>query len=350
MSYKVSVEEVKVYPHPNPKTDKLELVKIGDQQYVVAKGLYVTGDLAVAIPKNSIVDHPVYIREWGEYLQGPDKNKVGFKIMMGQESQGIIVKEDLVKEITGKNITEFEVGVDISNLLHVKQYLTPIPKELEDTVEAYTGTLKKEIKHDCKYPAVYLDKFAEGELVTITSKLHGSQVNIILDPSESISSKGLWQQGLVFKAGVDNIYTKAYNNFANDEAVATEFINVINNYVNKESGSQLHIVGEVVPIFNGFSYGHTEPTLYIFAVYVDGVSVDLQHFRHIPGINIVPELYRGAFHPIITMEISNSFAQQKVCPLDGITPNEGVVVSNGVHYMKDKNLKFMGKHGNEEGT
>ena len=63
MTYKVSVECVQVYPHPN--ADKLELVGIGDNQYVVQKGLYKTNDLAVAIPKNSIVSHPVFIREWG---------------------------------------------------------------------------------------------------------------------------------------------------------------------------------------------------------------------------------------------------------------------------------------------
>jgi RNA ligase (TIGR02306 family) len=347
MTYKVSVEEVKVYPHPNPKTDKLELVKIGDQQYVVAKGLYVTGDLAVAIPKNSIVDHPVYTREWGEYLQGPDKNKVGFKIMMGQESQGIIVKEDLFKEIVGHDIKHFIIGADISNLLHVKQYVAPIPVELQDTVEAYTGTLKREIKHDCKYPVVYLDKFAEGELVTITSKLHGSQVNIIYNQETLISTKGLWDKGLVFKQGVKNVYTEAWFNF---KGWSNIWDILIPKFEFNPYRDQIQLVGEVVPIFSGFSYGHTEPTLYMFALYLNGVSVDLINFRHIHGINIVPELYRGAFHPITTMEISNGFAQQKVCPLDGVTPNEGVVVSNGRHYMKDKNLKFMGKHGNEEGT
>ena len=87
MLYKVCVEEVKVYHHPDPETTSLELVGIGEQQYVVQKGLYITGDKAVAIPKNSIVKHPVFIREWGVYLQGKEGNKVGFKIMRGQESQ-----------------------------------------------------------------------------------------------------------------------------------------------------------------------------------------------------------------------------------------------------------------------
>lgn len=347
MSYKVSVEEVKVYPHPNPKTDKLELVKIGDQQYVVGKGLYVTGDLAVAIPKNSIVDHPVYTREWGEYLQGPNSNKVGFKIMMGQESQGIVVKEDLIKKITGRDITEFEVGVDISDLLHVKQYVAPIPKELEDTVEAYTGTLIREIKHDCKYASVYLAKFVECELVTITSKLHGSQVNIIYNKETLITSKGLWDKGLVFKQGIKNVYSEAWHHF---NGWTNIWDVLIDKFDFNPFRDQIQLVGEVVPIFSGFSYGNDKPALYIFAVYLNGVSIDLQHFRHIPGINIVPEMYRGPFDPTTTLEIANNFAQQATCPIDGKTLNEGVVISNGRHYIKVKNDKFMKKHGNEEGN
>lgn len=349
MSYKVSVEHVQVYPHPN--AELLELVAIGDSQYVVQKGLYVTGDKAVAIPKNSVVSHPVFIREWEEYLQGAEHNRVGFKIMRGQESQGIVVREDLVKEITQCDINDFEVGKDISWHLGVKQYIAPVPDELKDTVEAYTGTLIKDIKHDCKYASVYLDKFVEGEPITITSKLHGSQVNIFWDKPDIncyYSSKGLWQQGLVFKEGVDNVYTKAWYNFAST-IHCTKFWDKLSEITNSDiTKQQVHIVGEVVGITGGFNYGKTEPTLYMFAVYVNGVIVDLINFRSILNINIVPELYRGPFDSTTTLEIANNFAQQATCPIDGKTLNEGVVVSNGRHYIKAKNDKFMKKHGTVE--
>jgi RNA ligase (TIGR02306 family) len=356
MTYKVSVEHVQVYPHPN--ADNLELVAIGDNQYVVQKGLYVTGDLAVAIPKNSVVSHAVFIREWGEYLQGPDKNRVGFKLMRGQESQGIVVREDLVKEITGKDIKDFEVGVDISDLLHVKQYVAPVPTELQNTVEAYTGKqFTRNINHDCKYAVVNLSKFVEGEPITITSKLHGSQFNIlwnhesdtkVADRTLKYSTKGLWDKGLVFKQDVNNNYIEAWHNFTSTmQSIA--FWDTLSELINADIfDQQVHLVGEVVSMFKGFDYGNTEPTLYLFAVYVNGVSIDLINFRSIPNINLVPELYRGPFDPILTMDIANNFAQQAVCPLDGITLNEGVVVSNGKHYIKAKNDKFMKKFGKHE--
>jgi len=356
--YKVSVEQVQVYPHPN--ADNLELIAIGDSQYVVQKRLYVTGDLAVAIPKNSVVSHPVFIREWGEYLQGPDKNRVGFKLMRGQESQGIVVREDLVKEITNKHITEFEVGVDISNELGVKQYIAPVPPELQNTVEAYTGKqFTRNINHDCKYAAVNLSKFVEGEPITITSKLHGSQFNILWnhEPDTKVadrvlrySTKGLWEKGLVFKQGITNSYIEAWYNYTGvtgSVMLWDKLSEVTNSDIFQQ---QVHIVGEVVPIFKGFDYGNEQPTLYLFAVYVNGVSIDLINFRSIPNINIVPELYRGPFDPITTLEIANNFAQQATCPIDGKTLNEGVVVSNGRHYIKVKNDKFMKKHGTVEGN
>lgn len=349
--YKVSVEEVQVYPHSN--ADNLELVGIGDNQYVVQKGLYVTGDLAVAIPKNSIVNHPVFIREWGEYLQGKDGNRVGFKIMRGQESQGIVVREDLVKEITGKDITDFEIGVDISEELSVKQYIAPIPDELKGTVETYTGTLIRDIKHDCKYASVYLDRFVNGEPITITSKLHGSQINIFWDNPNSkcyYSTKGLWHQGMVFKEGIDNVYTKAWYNFASSTHL-TKFWDKLSEITKLDiTKQQVHLIGEVVPMFKGFNYGHTQPTLYLFAVYVNGVSVDLINFTGIRDFNMVPELYMGLFDPIETLDIANQFAQEATCLIDNKTLNEGVVVSNGRHYIKVKNDKFMKKHGKDESS
>lgn len=356
MSYKVSVELVQVYPHPN--ADNLELVAIGDSQYVVEKGLYVTGDLAVAIPKNSVVNHPVYTREWGEYLQGPNGDRVGFKLMRGQESQGIVVREDLVKEITGKDIKDFEIGVDISDLLHVKQYIPEVPDSIKDTVEVYKGkSFKRDIKQDCKYASVYLDRFVEGELITITSKLHGTQINVLWNytkeeqetcPSLIYSSKGLWNNGLVFKEDVDNVYSKGWSNMFRTPFDSVQFWDRLTSIKGSNIfDSQVQIIGEVVGVTGGFSYSYTEPTMFLYSVYIDGVSVDLIKLRDL-DINIVPELYRGPFDPTLTLEIANNFAQQATCPLDGKTLNEGVVISNGRLYIKVKNDKFMKKHGKEE--
>lgn len=347
--FKVSVENVKVYPHPTG--DNLELVAIGEQQYVVQKGLYNTGDKAVAVPKGALLTYPILLQEWNKYLQGADKNIVGFVILRGQESQGIVIREDILSQL-GYNINDFEVGQDISNLLGISKYIPEIPDNLKDSVEVYSGpNLVRDIKHDCKYPTVYIDRFKDDELVTITSKLHGSQLNAILtelDKPAVISSKGLWDQGLVFKDTANNIYTKAWNNFVNNDHIASDFVEVLLKFIDKTKFSQIQIVGEVVFAIKGFSYGKTEPTLYLFAVYIDGVAVDLINFRSIPNINIVPELYRGPFNKQRTLEHANLFAEYPTCPLDGVTLNEGVVISNGRHYIKIKNERFMKKHGTNE--
>lgn len=358
MLYKVCVEEVKVYPHPDPETTSLELVGIGEQQYVVQKGLYVTGDKAVAIPKNSIVKHPVFIREWGQYLQGKEGNKVGFKIMRGQESQGIVVREDLFKEITGVNLNTLELGTDVTGLLGVEKYIPEVPDEIKNTVEVYNGKpFKKDIKHDCKYASVYLDKFVEDELVTITSKLHGTQVNVLWNydkqeqeqsPSLIFTSKGLWDNGLVFKEDVDNVYSKGWSNMFRTSFASVQFWDKLTSIKGCNIfDSQVQLVGEVVNTIKGFNYGFKEPTMFLYSVYIDGVYIDLNNFRDI-NINIVPELYRGPFNSITTLDIANNFAQQSVCVLDGVTPNEGVVISNGKHFIKVKNDRFMKKHGKDE--
>lgn len=367
MTYKVCVEQVKVYPHPDPETTSLELVGIGEQQYVVEKGLYKTGDKAVAIPKNSIVSHPVFIREWGQYLQGKEGNKVGFKMMRNQESQGIVVREDLFTEITDKTFKDFEVGVDISDVLGVTKYIPEVPDNIKGTVEVYDGSpFNRDIKHDCKYPVASLYKFSEGELVTITSKLHGTQINVLWNYPDNLddqlfddtvedrilrfSSKGLWDRGFVFKRYVDNVYSKAWSNVFRKPFINATFWDRLSEIKGSNIfRSQVQIIGEVVGVTGGFSYGFTEPTMFIYSIYIDGVSVDLIKLRDL-DINIVPELYRGPFDPILTIDIANEFAQQKECPLDGTTLNEGVVITNGKHFIKVKNDKFMKKHGKEEGN
>lgn len=347
--FKVSVQEV--YPSVHPNADNLELISLDGRQYVVQKGLYNPGDKALAIPKGALLDHPVFLREWGMYLNGPNSNIVGNKIFRGKESEGIVVREDLLQEM-GFNINDFELNVDVSAILGISKYIPPVPEALNDSVEPYTGSISKSIKHDCKYAIVYADRFTNGDNITITSKLNGTQINVIKVPGERtvVSSKGLWDDGLVFKKGTNNIYDQAWQNMFSEDFTLNMFMaqlsNIINNDVNDH---ELQIIGEVVPAIKGFNYGLTKPTLYIYSIYVNGYYIDLSLLRRLPNINIVPELYRGVYDEN-TLELANNFAQQPVCPIDGTTVNEGVVLSNGKHFIKSKNIKFMNKHGKDETT
>lgn len=349
--YKVSVEYVNVYPHPN--ADLLELVGIGEHQYVVQKGIYKSGDKGIAVPKNSVLTHPIMLEEWGKYLKGPNKDRVGFITLREQESEGIVIPNNVLNQMD-YDINDFEVGIDVSKVLGINKYIPEIPDVIKNTVEVFPYDLKHDIKHDCKYPAVYLDKFKEGQDITITSKLHGSQINIIwLHNKTYISSKGLWDQGLVFKQNVDNVYSKAWTNtiqYSNRSPDGKSLSSVLSDICNKDvSNCVVQIIGEVTPFKGCFNYGLTEPIVYIYAIYVDGVYIDLNVLRRTTNLYFVPELYRGPFD-VNTIEIANNFAQQEVCPLDGKTLNEGVVISNGYKFIKVKNNRFMKKHGKDETT
>lgn len=353
--FKVSVQ--KVYPKIHPNADKLELIVLNNRQYVVGKGLYEQGDLAVAIPKGALLTHPVFLREWGEYLNGKDGNIVGSKVFRGQESEGIVVRQDLLLEM-GFDINKFELDVDISDILGITKYIPPISNELSGSVEVYTGSLVKSIEHDCKYAAVYADKFVEGEDITITPKLHGTQINVIVIPNERtiISSKGLWDQGLIFKEDVDNIYTKAWNNFnktclLNDVHTGCSFWQTLSEIISDDIfNHQVQIIGEVIPTIKGFSYGHTEPTMYVYSIYIDGVYTDLTLLRRLNKVNVIPLIYKGVYNPETSLNLANLLAQKETSFLDNTTLNEGVVLSNGKYFIKFKNEKFLKKHLSDETT
>jgi RNA ligase (TIGR02306 family) len=351
MLYKVSVEHVDVCPHPS--ADRLDIVAIGDHQYVVAKDTYKNGDKGIAVPKNSVLSHPIMLEEWGKYLKGPNSDRVGFVTLKEQESEGIVIPNEVLNKM-GFDIDDFEIGVDISRVLGITKYVPEVPDNLKDSVESFNRDLKWDIKHDCKYPSVYLNRFKESQDVTITSKLHGSQINIIwVDGKKYISSKGLWDQGLVFKQDVDNIYTKAYTNSIGDKNWEYNYMS-FKSILSQEYGKNVddcvvQVIGEVIPYIKGFNYGLDNPVVYIYSVYVNGTYIDLNVLRRTTNLYFVPELYRGPF-TLDLIDIANNFAQQDVCVLDGKTLNEGVVLSNGKHYIKVKNDKFMKKFGKYEGN
>lgn len=57
--WKVSVEEVEIFEHPN--ADKMEIARVGMYGLVVGKGQYITGDKVIFVPKRSII--PPYFRD-----------------------------------------------------------------------------------------------------------------------------------------------------------------------------------------------------------------------------------------------------------------------------------------------
>jgi RNA ligase (TIGR02306 family) len=336
---KVSVEYVNVYSHSN--ADFLELVNIGNYQYTVEKGLYKTGDKGVAVPKGFLLTHPVMLREWSKYLGGPNNNLVRSMVQRLQESQGIVIPQVVLQEM-GFNIDDFEVGRDVSSVLGIEKYIPPIPPDLVDKIERFDGLTWPD-HHDCLFPSVYKSRFVEDEPITITSKIHGEQVNYVLLPSDEqvyVSTKGLLHDGFVFKQEVNNKYVRAWN----------DFVNTNNLYLIKSvccidfnpNTAQIQFVCELTNTQKGFNYGFDKPTLLIYKVLVNGKSIDLCLLRR-HTVNVVPLLYTGVYNNE-SLAMAEELAAIEECPLHPSTLNEGVVLSNGKYYMKFKNGGFIKKY------
>lgn len=253
--WKVSKERIEIFTHPN--ADALVIGKVGSYQVVVQKGLYNDGDEVIFAPEKSVLTGDIK-NEFEKYLAGPTKDRVKAVRLRGEISSGIIIPEFLVP-----NITEYPIGLDVSELLGITHYEPPIPTQLAGKVKTYDMPFVG--SHDCEHVGVYVNDLIDGERVVITEKLHGSQFILAhnIDVNETIvSSKGLLKNGLTIEESDDNAYWIASKNDNLIEKIRHNF----------ESGV-VQIFGEVIPIQSGYTYGQTKPTVRIFDVRLNGESI-----------------------------------------------------------------------------
>ena len=196
--FKVSVEQVSLFPHPN--ADTLVLVGAGGRQYVAKIGQFEEGEVILAIPEKAVLPTQMV-----EELTGGEKI-VRPRVIRGELSEGILVKiTDQFSRLDGP----FEIGENIANVLGIEEYISPIPVELAGKVGYSSLVLER---HDCSQLQVSR-AFSPGEPIIVTEKLHGTQLvfNYHRGVSE-VSSKGLYIKGLCFTE--ENVCTrcaKAHN-------------------------------------------------------------------------------------------------------------------------------------------
>lgn len=271
-NWKVSKEKIEVFSHPN--ADALLLGKVGSYQVVIQKGLYNDGDVVVFAPEKSILSGDIKT-EFEKYLVGTNKDRVKAVRLRGEISSGIIIPNHLLPDLS-----EFEIGEDISEKIGITHYEPPIPTQLAGKVKPFT--MSHIGQHDCEHVGVYVNELIQGERVVLSEKLHGSQ-NIIahnVDTNETIvSSKGMIKKGLVLQEEDSNTYWIACRN--------DDIINKIRK--NFDSGV-VQIFGEVIPVQGGFHYGQVKPTTKIFDIRHNGVSVPY---------DMVSEDFRSLWAPII---------------------------------------------------
>lgn len=115
---------------------------------------------------------------------------------------------------------------------------------------------------DCVQYGAYSDNFQDDDEIIITEKIHGSQINYILNletGEEIISSKGLLSRDLVIEKDDTNFYWKAAIN-----SQLKEQAEILGNQC-KEKVTSIQLNGEVIPCQKGYSYGATEPKVLLFS-------------------------------------------------------------------------------------
>ena len=303
--WKVSAERIKLFPHPN--ADKLLVAQVGEFPLVVGKSNeYVDDQIVIFAPKRSIL--PEWLRPYYNNEQtGESYLKNGTTVrsikLRGEISEGCTISPDLILEKLSENnetkqfpdlvdkSLEDIVGLDLSEFLGITEYIPPIPSELSGKVKRLP--YEKYSFHDVENFTINKRRFIEGELVVVTEKLHGSQVNIIRDADMNLvlSSKGIIKRGLLIEESDTNMYWKAVRNTNLKQILDEAF-----------PGLFVQVMGECGPCQGGFNYGWEEETIKLFRIEIENVHYSIVQLVEMakdnpkiqPIINLwVPVLYVG---------------------------------------------------------
>lgn len=291
----VTLDDVR--PHPN--ADRLELGVVGGFCVVIAKGQYRAGEKVVYIPEGAVLP-PELIERLGLVgkLAGSAKNRVKAVRLRGELSQGLLVSPDAA----------WELGDNVAEALGVTKYEPPIPPALAG--EVYVLDIDEVISFDLddikRYPGV----IAEGELVTMTEKIHGTFTMVGARPSRDtresdghregrsfVSSKGLMHKRLGFKHNEANAHN-TYLRTAHDHGIYAVVESLADRW-----GENAFILGETFGVgLQDLVYGtsHGKPDFRVFVI-VRGKrflnDAEIEELCAEFGLKRVPVLYRGPFTP-----------------------------------------------------
>ncbi len=313
-NWKVFKSKIELFIHPN--ADQLQIGKVGSYQVVVQKGLYENGDEVVFVPEKSTLSGPIK-SEFEKYLAGPNKDRVKSVRLRGELSCGIILPTHLISDIT-----RFPFDEDISDELGISKYEPPIPVQLAGQVKRFDMPFIGH--HDCEQVGVYVNELIQGEDVIILEKIHGSQ-NILAHDVENnktiVSSKGLLKSGLVIDESDTNFYWIAARNE-----------NLVGRIRNCWTTGIIQIFSEIIPIQKGYDYGQIKPTLRIFDIRHNGISIPYNDIPDAFKDIWAPLIYNGPIN-LIEKEIviyENVDAGIRKTKIEYILPSEIIEMSKGM--------------------
>lgn len=183
------ISEVKAHPG----ADRLDLVKILGFQCVTQKGLYKNGDKIVYIRPDSLLPEEDWAIEYRKY--SPSRIKA---VRLRHEwSEGIIVPFNILPV----DLSDKEVGEDVSSLINVVHWDPPVPQDL-----SAKGLLPYGIgKTDEERFENLIDELPFGETVDITLKVDGQSCSYYYN--YETKEFGVLGRNLEFKSDAVNNYT-----------------------------------------------------------------------------------------------------------------------------------------------
>lgn len=337
----VKIDEIN--SHPN--ADRLDLATIGGWQCVVGKDTYKAGDSCVYIPIDAILPEKLEYKIFPpEAKVKLEKHRIKTIRLRGAISQGLVVS----LETLGLS-ADVKIGTDLREKLGITKY-EPIVKGSPQQQGA-ARSKKQTNPNFRKYTGIenfknYIQLFEDGEEVSITEKVHGS--NFRAGYVEAVADTFLKKIKRFFKLlpkyefvyGSHNVQlqNKILHKGYYDTDIYGEAVNKYNLKDKLKPGEVLY--GEVYGsgIQGKYTYGckENEHKLAAFDLMLDGKYVDPPDFFTFcedRGIPKVKELYRGPFSLAKAKELASGdsvFANQKVI--------EGVVIKPMV-----ETLSFMGR-------
>jgi RNA ligase (TIGR02306 family) len=186
----LEIEDVR----PHPDADRLELATLGGWQIVCGKGLYQNGERVVYITPDTLITEKLSdileIKQHLSSVKNPDgtfvtndKGETMLRVrqakLRGEPSFGTTIPVDVMQEVYGIDINNVPLTANLAaavgNPLGVMKY--------EPAMRASAGDAEEDHPLFVKYTSIenirnYPNVFEEGELVTLTEKIHGTNCRV----------------------------------------------------------------------------------------------------------------------------------------------------------------------------
>jgi len=323
-NFSAPVVEFTIEKHPN--ADLLSIAHVEGWQCIVKTADFKNETLGVYVPLDAVADkdHPLL-----DFMNGKKVKTIKLRKVI---SQGILLPLSTVEKfVRSKGYQEtLQVGDDLHTLLELKKWepvFKPQGLNVSGGSEAYLespGWMGKytDIENWNNHP----NTIKEGEIVSITEKLHGSSARygivdgefyvgsrnriLRLDPYISRMDQRKWDSRPFFQRFKDFILRKKVKLTTPRETVWTKIarkqgIRSKLRYLsfNFAEGGNVAIYGEIVgPGVQDLEYGLEEVDLYLYDIRIEGRSGDKYisppEFREMAGnikLKTVPLLKEGPF-------------------------------------------------------